>query len=674
MERIHQPVTRPIILKKAVQSATILLGIVGLAVLALVASGRAYTDLDVRITGWVQGLDAPGLHAVSVLVNFLTDGPMAIVLWLVAMTVFVLKGRPIEAIAIFLISGVWVANEFVSTVVDRPSPMLGVGGAVEFSRTDSGSFPSGHVTGAVVFYGLLAFLALSNVKRGHLRVSVPVAALAVIGITSLSRVYVGAHWSTDVLGSYLMGCMGVAGIAWLYTNVKYDTLHIPLPRRKKQLEPVIDGVTTARSIASKVYLDWQAGTATKEYHPPLPVRALYWMAFQAPFPYQVRRDALEAAAAIRKIAGLLTRHRYGYDMVAQVYGIENSGGSYRFVTELVPGAEPESNSEVADLLSEMYTYFQEVGLPTWQIAPGNPHAYSNFIRKPDGEMKLIDLESALVSTSYPWKELRAALRDGNFPVFDDVDFVQLREYMQSRTPELKDSLGHEGFEELERAVERAEVSSRQWKDSEPRVWGRLTRRVYRLLDISRFINPIRRRMVNAEGPAKAFAKAGIERWERSGQIDAERAASLEAVLSTSEAETLLKHMGAHMVLSVAIAIPIPGLRSAARFIWTLTFRLKAVYALARGRMKREEYRKARSVHSVPVMLIALLPAFGAIAYVASGTMTRKGLGRLLVDQAAYKMPFGLYHRLGVGRITAPQPSEPHPTGQMLAPVRVRNDE
>ncbi len=136
----------------------------------------------------------------------------------------------------------------------------------------------------------------------------------------------------------------VAGIAWLYTKVKTDTLHIPHPRGKKEAQPVIEGVTVTGSIASKVYLDWKAGTATKEYYPPLPVRALYRLAFQAPFPYQVRKDALEAAAAKRKLAGLLTKHRFGYDMVAAVYGIHEGENAYRFETELIEGNEPRSNS------------------------------------------------------------------------------------------------------------------------------------------------------------------------------------------------------------------------------------------------------------------------------------------------------------------------------------------
>jgi hypothetical protein len=345
-------------------------------------------------------------------------------------------------------------------------------------------------------------------------------------------------------------------------------------------------------------------------------------------------------------------------MVAQVLEIRSKGDNYQFVTELIPGASPKSNEEIEGMLDALYSYFQEVGLPTWQISPSNPHAYSNFIRTPHGELKLIDLESALTSISAPRKQLGAFARDAHYPVFDDVDFVQLRGYARAHALELEKSLGRAGFEDLQQTVEKADTYTHQWKDGELRLWGRLASRVYRLLDMRRFVDPIRRRMVNPEAAAMAFATAGIERWEREGRIDRERAGSLEALLATSEAKTLLRHLGAHVALSVALPFPIPGLRSAARFTWTLAFRLKALWALARRGITTHEYRKAQSIHSIPVMLIALLPGFGAIAYTASYTTMRKGLGRLLVDQAAYKMPFGLYRHLGLARITAPQLLKP----------------
>ena len=635
MLHASQTSARAIDLGKAIQSAAVLLAVAGFVMLAMVASGQAYTELDVRIAGWVQGLNVTGLDFVAGLVNFLTDGPMAITLWLGAMTFLVLKGRPVEAIAIFLISGLWIADQFMSIVVD------------------SGSFPSGHVTGAVTFYGLLAFLTLSNVRRGRSRVLIPGIALTMIGLVSLSRVYSGAHWPTDILGSYLLSFVSVAGIAWLYTNVKLDTLHIPHPRSKKDAEPVIEGVTVTGSIASKVYLDWRAGTATKVYSPPMPVRALYRLAFQAPFPYQVRRDALEAAVAKRKIAGLLTRHRFGYDMVAAAYGIYEGENGYRFETELIEGAEPRSNSEVEGLLNEMYAFFQETGMPTWQIAPGNPHAYSNFIRRPNGELKLIDLESALVSTSYPWKELRAALRDGNFPTFDDVNFVQLHSYVDTNTLELTKTLGVKGLEELNEAIESAKSSSRSWKESEPRIWGRMAAWTYRILDMSGPIKAIGGRMESAESFSTNFLTSAVGRWEQEGKIDGEQAATLQDSLGTSEMNAVVKHLGAHMVLSVAIAIPIPGLRSLARFGWTLSFRLKGLLGLATGRMTREEYRAVRSIHTVPVMFLALVPAVGAIAYAVSDPMLN-GPGRMLVDESASRLPFKLYRRLGLARFTAPR--------------------
>jgi hypothetical protein len=219
---------------------------------------------------------------------------------------------------------------------------------------------------------------------------------------------------------------------------------------------------------------------------------------------------------------------------------------------------------------------------------------------------------------------------------------------------------------LQQAIEDAERFSHTWKESEPRIWGRLARRVYRIFNVGRFLEGVRSRVDGAESMAKTFVSEAIDRWECDGKIDSQKAASLRHTMSTSEVQTLLKHLGAHLVLTVAIAIPIPGLRSAARFAWTLTFRLKALYALGRGRMTREEYQMARSIHSVPVMLLALIPAFGAIAYAGSDTLVKSGLGRMLIDQSAHKVPFGLYGRLRLARITAPRSSEPRVAGAAAA--------
>lgn len=104
----------------------------------------------------------------------------------------------------------------------------------------SSTFPSGHVTGVVIFYGILSFLALNNTKNGKLRIAVPTLSVVIVSLASVSRVYVLAHWPTDILGSYLLGALGIIAIAWGYVRVKEDRLTIPRPWARKE-RPQADG-------------------------------------------------------------------------------------------------------------------------------------------------------------------------------------------------------------------------------------------------------------------------------------------------------------------------------------------------------------------------------------------------------------------------------------------------
>jgi membrane-associated phospholipid phosphatase len=622
-------------LRKLALIATVVSAVVGLVLLAIATSQEAFSATDLQIANWIQSLDVPGMSPLLDAVNFFTNAHPALVTWVALMAFFVLRGRPLEAIAVFLVAGVWVAGEGISRIVGP-------------------TFPSGHTTHAVTLFGLLALLALKDSQGRYLRIGLPLLAVTLIALTSMGRIYDEAHWPSEVFASYLVGFLGLVAILWVYTRIKEDNLRLP-KLRKKQPAAAPEGVILAGSVASTVYLDPRAGTATKEYHPPKAVRALYWLAFQAPFPYEHRKDALEAAAAKRRIAGLLTKHRFGYNMVAEVYDLRPTDSSYQFVTEFITGTEPSCNEEVEDLLADLSGHFREVGLPGWQIAPGNPHAYSNFIRTPDGELKLIDMESAIISIP-SLKDLRPLMRDGNLPVFDDVDFVKLHSYVTKNVESLVESLGMQGYEELDQAIEAAQESTRTWKSSERRIWGRLASWVYRHLDLSKVVNSLNDRRESAEATARAFAVKAVDRWEREGYLSREKAISLRETLATNESRDVMMHMGAHLCLSVAIAVPIPGVRSLARFAWTAGFRLRAIYRRVRGRISQEEYQVEKSIHSIPVMLLSLIPGLGAISYVAGGTMLRSGLARILVDQSLCKLPFGMYRRLNMALIMTPRPA------------------
>lgn len=628
----------------------------GLLALAVVASALGLLSFqvahhpepfafDVSVTRWLQKLEFPGLYTFLRFFGEMAGNEVGGVLLLVFAVLFLwFKARPLEALTVFTVSGLWAFDNIIGSLVDRPRPTADL---VQTMWFGSGyGFPSGHAGGAIAFYGLIAFLVFVNIKDKVIRsLAVGVAILMVV-VPSLSRVYIGAHWFSDVLGGYLTGGLVLVALCWFYLYARDGRL--PLPKVKSRLSGG-SGVRVVNSIASTVYLDEGRGLAIKEYNPTFPVRALYWLAFQARFPYNGRSEALFAAQYRRKVAGLLTKYRFGYNMVAPILEIRKENGRHRLVTEFVPGRTPQSNCEVKGALREVADYFTAVGLPTWQVLPGNPKAYSNLILTPEGQLKVIDLESALVSPVQPIAQLGGLLREGHMPTFDDVDFLRLHGYLRDNEVSLRQVLGREEFEELAQAVEACEGYTKAWKAQEPALWGRVARLIYRIRIFSRLSSWLRSKLVGAESAAIRFLHDGIGRWTQGGRIDAEEATVFRANVASLRESGTLYHLGAHLVLSIPLRFP---LGSIVRFFWVLGFRMRSRLQVAMGRITTEQHRVARATHSIPVMLLAMVPGLGAVCYLAARPVLKAGLAPLIIDQFLYKLPFGLYRRLQLSRITA----------------------
>lgn len=67
------------------------------------------------------------------------------------------------------------------------------------------SFPSGHASGAAFFYGLLAAWLVCSWRSWSARMLAMGAAVAMVALVALSRVYVGAHYLSDVLAGIVLG-------------------------------------------------------------------------------------------------------------------------------------------------------------------------------------------------------------------------------------------------------------------------------------------------------------------------------------------------------------------------------------------------------------------------------------------------------------------------------------
>jgi hypothetical protein len=247
------------------------------------------------------------------------------------------------------------------------------------------------------------------------------------------------------------------------------------PARRRRLPWLIK----TGSIASDVYLDPEAGLATKVYRPRWFVRALYWISFQAPFPYLSNEHAFDAARQRRVIAGLLTRAEFGRDVVAQVVDIRRAGQRVEFVTELVRGSEPTEDETARAFLQDVSDLFARAGLDTWQVWPRNPRSVGNLIQTPSGELMIIDLESSLVFIPLPLSQWWDRFRVARFPSFDDISFPMLRRYLADHEAHLRQALGVDDYALLLEALERCHDAMHEWKDNEPRIWGRLCQLITR---------------------------------------------------------------------------------------------------------------------------------------------------------------------------------------------------
>jgi undecaprenyl-diphosphatase len=166
-------------------------------------------NMDVSVHNLMQDLrNAPG-DQIMVIITMMGDGVVMIAL-AVAMILWLCWRRAWRA-AISVAVTIVAARIFVpvmKTWLQRPRPEELVGLSETFS------FPSGHTTYATVTFGILAVLASRSMGRWGQALVYSACGIAVIAI-AYSRIYLGAHWLSDVLAGFLFGAVMTAafGIA-----------------------------------------------------------------------------------------------------------------------------------------------------------------------------------------------------------------------------------------------------------------------------------------------------------------------------------------------------------------------------------------------------------------------------------------------------------------------------
>lgn len=187
-------------------------------------------QVDLRIINLISQFQSPSINKLMLFITHLAKGPNIIIGVIVVSLIFILR-RNWQYLSTLLISvvGAELFVWIIKNIIDRPRPPLVNALVYETSY----SFPSGHTFAAISFYGLLVFFVLHSERNKALkRISFIIGLILVLWI-GISRVYLGAHWPSDVFASF------VAGIAWLTiiitsTKIKLKFNHFPKKPKLKQ--------------------------------------------------------------------------------------------------------------------------------------------------------------------------------------------------------------------------------------------------------------------------------------------------------------------------------------------------------------------------------------------------------------------------------------------------------
>lgn len=201
------PSRRLIRAKRIFEGRRALGAVVGACGVALALGGLVrYSFLqafDLRVTKDIQEWNPPGLKPVIVGLTNAGDPVVVPLLGLVTSAVLFRAGLP-RAGKLILGSLLSVpVNVVLKTIWDRERPDAAIVNVAV--RTAGTSFPSGHTMGAVAFYGALAALAWIHLDRRQYRLPIVLFLILIPMGTGFSRIFLGAHWLSDVVAGAALG-------------------------------------------------------------------------------------------------------------------------------------------------------------------------------------------------------------------------------------------------------------------------------------------------------------------------------------------------------------------------------------------------------------------------------------------------------------------------------------
>lgn len=199
---------------------TVIFGLIAV----LVAYNRT-AWFDNRIIHFVQHSESPALTSLAKALSLVGSSKIVVTLSLVIMAALFLFLKHRLELLFFLWAGVTshILNSILKNWFHRERPNIH-----RIIEEAGFSFPSGHSMAAFTVYGALTFLLWRHMRTGEARALLVAVCFILTAAIGWSRIYLGVHYPSDVIGGYAASC------AWLMLSiVLFEALRSFLKKKRK---------------------------------------------------------------------------------------------------------------------------------------------------------------------------------------------------------------------------------------------------------------------------------------------------------------------------------------------------------------------------------------------------------------------------------------------------------
>lgn len=193
-------------------------------------TGDPLVEWDTRFALWLHERASDPLVVFFKVVTLAGNSVVVAVAVAAVAILLVRRGWLSDAAALVLaLAGAGLLNAVLKLVFHRPRPELA------FVHLETYSFPSGHAAVSAAVYATLAFLLVRRARRGAVKLGIALTAFVVIALVAFSRLYLGAHYLSDVLAGVSFGIVWATICLIAYTLYPERALLSILPQWAQRL-------------------------------------------------------------------------------------------------------------------------------------------------------------------------------------------------------------------------------------------------------------------------------------------------------------------------------------------------------------------------------------------------------------------------------------------------------